>query len=143
MQLHAQAVLDRLRSSGSPALIVYDGEVKDPADPNKVINPPYVLMYFSGRYQGAAEDPAGSDLMFRSRRFSSTMRIHCVATSAAGARALSNRVTVALLDYTPAVTGRSCTPIRHVDDYTGGPDETTGVDYHDQVDVYRLDSWPG
>jgi hypothetical protein len=136
-QLHAAAILDRLRTSGSPALVVHDGKVADGA------MPPYVVMHFSGRYEGAAADPASSDLAFRSRKFVATLTLHCVATTAQGARGIAQRVSTALLDYTPTVTGRTAGAVKHIDDYTPAPDEQTGTDYFDLIDVYRLTTWPG
>jgi hypothetical protein len=84
-----------------------------------------------------------SDLTFRSLKFSGTITLHSVATTAEGARKVSGRVTSALLDYTPVVTGRVCGPVRHVDDFMAQPDEETGTNYFTLVDVYRIVSWPG
>lgn len=138
-QLHAAAVLERLRTGPTP-VTVHDGKVPDSA-PLPV--PPYVVMHFSGHYQGAGEDPAASDLTFRSLKFTATITVHSVATTAEGARKVAGRITTALLDYVPAVTGRSCGQIKHTDDYQAQPDEQTGTDYFTLVDVYRLVSWPG
>lgn len=144
-QLHAAAVLARLGSSGSPALKVFDGKVpdKDPATGQQVfIAPPYVLVRFSVQYLGARERPDASDLAARSRAVQVTARVYSVAASAQGVRALTNRVAVALLDWVPTVTGRNCSPMRHMDDFESEPDEGTGADYFQVVDDYRFTSHP-
>jgi hypothetical protein len=137
-QLHAAAILDRLRTSPT-AVTVHDGKVPD-TTPLPV--PPYVVMHFSGHYAGAAEDPAASDLVFRSLKFVATVTLHSVATTANGARVVAGRVSSALKDHTLTVAGRECSPLRHTDDYMAQPDEETGTDYFTLVDVYRMSSQP-
>jgi hypothetical protein len=138
-QLHALAVIGRLQTSGTPALIVFDGKV-----PNTVpaTVPPYVLVRFNFVNRGARERPDASDLVMRSRAFEVTARVYCVATTAQGLRAMTNRVAVALLDWAPTVTGRSCSPIRHIDSFEIAADEDTGTDYFQAGDDYRFTSIP-
>lgn len=138
-QLHAAAVLARLGASGSPALTVHDGKVPNTVPPQV---PPYVLVRFSFRYLGARERPDASDLTFASRAFECTARVYSVATTAAGVRALINRVSVALLDWSPAVTGRNCSPMRHIDSFEVAADEQTGTTYFQLGDDYRFTSYP-
>ena len=138
-QLHAAAVLARLGSSGAPALTVFDGKVPD-TTPSKV--PPYVLVRFTFVTLGARERPDASDLTFASRAFQVTARCYSVATTAAGVRALQNRVSVALLDWSLAVAGRNCSPMRHIDSFEVPPDEDTGTDYFQLGDDYRFTSYP-
>jgi hypothetical protein len=135
-QLHAQAVLDRLGASGSPALTVHDGRVPDAAVP------PYVLVRVAVRNLGAAERPDASNLILQSLPIQTTVRVYSVAETARAVRAVTNRVSVALLDWTPAVTGRSCSPLRHDESFDVDPDEQTGIAYHEVVDVYRFTSHP-
>lgn len=135
-QLHAAAVLARLAASGSPALTVHDGRVPDAAVP------PYVLVRFTFQTLGARDRPDASDLTFASRAFQVTARCYSVATTGQGVRALVNRVSVALLDWAPTVTGRNCSPMRHIDDFETAPDEQTGVAYFQLGDDYRFTSYP-
>ena len=135
-QLHVQAVLDRLGAHGSPVLTVLDGRVPDGSVP------PYVLVRCTVRTLGARDRPDASDLIMRSLPVEVTARIHSVGESARAVRALTNRVSLALLDWTLTVTGRSCAPMRHIDSADMPPDEATGVNYHEVADVYRFTSHP-
>lgn len=141
-QLHAAAVLDRLGTSGDPDLVVFDGKVPRPPDVPTLPVPPYVLVRFTYRYLGARDRPDASDLTFASRAFEMTTRVYSVARTAQGIRALTNRVSVALLDWAPTVTGRNCSPMRHIDDFEVAPDEQTGTTYFQLGDDYRFTSYP-
>lgn len=138
-QLHVQAVLDRLASHGSPVLTVFDGRVPNTDPPTA---PPFVLVRCTVRAMGARDRPDASDLTFRSLPVEVTARIHSVGESARAVRALTARVSAALLDWTPTVTGRSCAPMRHMDSADMPPDEATGIAYHEVADVYRFVSHP-
>lgn len=140
---HARGYLDRLDAdNASPALVVWDGRVGQPGQqpPPK---PPYVLVYTSLRVPGAAEQPDMSNLNFTSTALICEAICHSVGATAAGARAVQNRVRAALLDVTPTVSGRSCSPIRCVDAPPMRGDEETGTDYFDAVDSYEFRSVPG
>lgn len=141
-QLHAAAVLAQLRTSGDPDLTVFDGKVPRPPEVPTLPVPPYVLVRFTFRWLGARDRPDASDLTMRSRAFQVTARCYSVATTAQGIRALTNRVSVALLDWTPSVTGRNCSPMRHDDDFEVPPDEQTGTAYFQLGDDYRFTSYP-
>lgn len=136
VQDHAAAVLAQLAASGTPAMTVLDGQVPD----GQV--PPYLLVRFTFRSQGADVRPDASDLVFRSLALECTARVYSVAANARAARALVNRVSVALLDWTPTVAGRACSPIRHIDSFEAPPDERTGTAYFEVVDDYRFTSYP-
>jgi hypothetical protein len=142
-QLHAAAVIARLTTSGAPPLKVFDGRVpdKDPATGVLPV-PPYVLVRFDFVNLSATARPDASDLTLRSRAFQVTARVYSVATTAAGVRALQNRVSVALLDWSLAVAGRNCSPMRHIDTFGPPPDEDTGTDYFEAGDDYRFTSHP-
>lgn len=141
-QLHAAAVLDRLKTSGSPALVVFDGRVANAAVP------PYVLVRFTTRYLSAGVRPDLSDLTFASRAVEVTARVYSVGGGSTGdlaarsARAITNRVAAALLDWTPTITGRTCSPMRHIDSFDQPVDEQTGAVYAEVVDDYRFTSHP-
>lgn len=141
-QLHAAAVLARLRTSGSPALLVFDGRVEDEDDPDAVIVPPYVLVRFTFQWLGADARPDASNLTMASLPLQVTARMYEVADNARGARALANRVSVALLDWTPVVAGRSCSPMRHIDSFEPDDDEKTGAGYFQAGEDYRFTSHP-
>lgn len=138
-QLHAAAVLTRLGASGAPALTVFDGKVPNTTPPTV---PPYVLARFTFQRLSASVRPDASDLTFVSRAMQGTVRTYSVATTAQGARALTNRVMVALLDWSPIVVGRSCSPLRHIDTFEVPPDEQTGASYFTLGDDYRFTSYP-
>lgn len=138
-QAHAQAVLDRLATIPQD---VHDGSVPDAEQP------PYVVVYFSFRHLSAEERPGQSNLVFASLPFEVTVNVHSVgggdtpALAARSARAVANQVALALLDWTPTVAGRSCRPVRHIDEFAAPPNEQTGQAYHDLTDVYRFTSHP-
>lgn len=144
IQAHAQAVLDLLDADNTaPALVVLDGFVpKDPAT-QKSIPPPYVLLYFTVSSPTATDAPDSTDLTFDQRRVVLEAYCHSVGGNAAAARAVATRVRNALLNVKPTITGRTCAPIRHVDNQPPQRDETTGTLVFDQIDIYRFQSVPG
>lgn len=136
-QLHADAILTRLAAAlpVTPALVVYDG--KTPDDPAALASE-YVLVYMY------TTRPDGTALTNASDRAVTRVMCHCVGADARAARAVCGRVTSALLDVVPLITGRTCYPIR--DDgapQPPRPDNTTGALVMDQVITYRLESLPG
>lgn len=141
-QLHAAAVLDRLRSSGTPALTVFDGRVPVPPEVATLPAPPYVVVRFAFRSLGAGARPDGSNMIFQSLPFEVTARVYSVAGNGQALRAMVNRVQVALLDWVPSVAGRSCGPMRHMDSFDALPDERTGVTFFEAGDDYRFTSYP-
>jgi hypothetical protein len=137
-QAHAAAVLGLLDADNvSPALVVYDSFVPTGAAL------PYVVVYFSFESPPAETDSQSSDLVGSSSRVDCWAYCHCVGANGLAARAVAARTRVALLDVTPTVTGRTCFPIRHIENQPAVRDETTGALVMDQVDVYRLSSVPG
>ncbi len=142
-QEHAAALLGRLRSHGAPALTVHDAIVPDGA------SAPYVLVRFSFRALRASERPDASNLVLESLPFQVDATTYSVAASglhtdlvARAARAIAGRVFAALLDWTPDVTGRSCTPVRHIDSFEAPADEATGTAYLELGDIWRFTSHP-
>ena len=134
IQAHADAVLAKLRAAvGSPALVVYDGQV--PEDPA----PAYVVVYLHAE---TPELPDSRSVQGASERFVVSVYCHCVGGAAVAARAVAQRVRGALLDVVLIVPGRRCFPVRHADSQPPQRDETTGRLVMDQVDVYRLESVP-
>ncbi|WP_435871301.1 tail completion protein gp17 [Micromonospora tulbaghiae] len=120
-------------ASGSPSLVVHDGEVPDGAVP------PYVVVYFDDT---DPELPDSRPLDGQPKRFVLHIYAHCVGGHAIAARAVSQRVRGALLGMRPTVTGRQCFPIRREDGQPPRPDETTGRMVMDKIDLYRLESEP-
>jgi hypothetical protein len=135
-QAHATAVLDRLRTHGTPVLTVHDGKVPDAA------TPPYVLVYFTALTPPAEAAADKVDLGFDSDVVDMSAYCHCVGANGQAARALTARVRAALLNWTPTVASRSCFPMRHIDNFQPQRDEQTGTTYFDVVDVYRLVTVP-
>lgn len=138
-QSHADAILALLASAlpVSPPLVVYDGSV--PANPADQ----YVLVYL------ATTTPSGTSLTGIHDRAVTRAYCHCVgraelvADAAMSARAIAGRVSNALLNVTPSITGRVCFPIR--DDGSDSPpqrDESTGVLVMDRLMLFRLESVP-
>jgi hypothetical protein len=138
-QLHADAILTRLRTSGSPALTVYDGRVPSTTP---LPTPPYVVVRFTCVYQGPAVRPDASALDGDARALQVTARVYSVAASGQAARAVNGRVATALLNWRPTVAGRSCSPLRHIDQFETPPDERTGTTYFELGDDYRFTSIP-
>ncbi len=135
-QAHADAVLALLAATpGSPPLVVLDGYV-----PTNTL-PPYSVVYFA--FESLDADDLTSNLDWQSLRLNCSIYVHSVGGNGKAARAVAARVRTALLDVTPTVTGRSCFPIRHIDNTVADRDESTGVLIVDIVDVYRLSSVPG
>jgi hypothetical protein len=136
-QPHAAAVLGLLDADNvSPALVVLDGKVDDGDAP------PYVLVYFRFPRPSADSRPDASDLSFDQLAFTTTATVHSVAGSARAARAVQARVAAALLNVTPTVAGRSCSPIRWVDGQDPQRDEETLTVAFNAVDVYEFSSYP-
>lgn len=135
-QAHAQVFLDLLDADNTaPALIVLDGVVPTGR------TPPYALVYVLVSTPGDGM-PDGGDLGMRSRRVNADAYVHCVGGNAAAARAVAGRVDTALLDVTPTITGRVCSPIRQIDAQPPQRDESTGSVVMDLVKVYRFGSVP-
>lgn len=129
--LHAAPILQAMRSSGSPALRVFDGSV----DPKTV--PPYVVAYV------ATTTPESTTFEDVFDRVECTSIVHSVGGTSESARVIADRVWTALLGQTPTVTGRTCSRIRLIDSQPPRRDESTGLLIVDQVDVYQYVSLPG
>jgi hypothetical protein len=135
VQGHVDAALGMLRAN--PNLTVYDGKVDNGA-PNA-----YVVVYaFRLRPDGLAA-PDKVPLTGASTAVDMRLFCHSVGATAHAARTVQDQVEAALLDKTPAVTGRSCFPIRLLDGQQGIPDEVTGTSVFDNTDVYGWTSVPG
>lgn len=136
-QAHAAAVLTLLDAeNGPPPLVFFDGFV-----PASTL-PPYVVVYFDFDHLEPSLDLQTSGLTATSDRTDCHITCHAVGANSTAARAVAGRVRAALLDVSPAVTGRQSWPIRHVDNQPVQRDESTGVLVMDQVDVYRLSTVP-
>jgi hypothetical protein len=137
-QAHAQAVLDLLDAdNASPALVVQDDKVTEG------VVPPYVLAYFAFPRPDASQRPDASDMSFDQSAMTVTAILHNVGGSASAARRVAARSAAALLNVTPTVAGRSCSPIRCVDGHDAQRDEETLAAVFDLVDVYEFTSYPG
>lgn len=138
IEAHAQAFLTLLDAdNAAPALVVHDGRVPAAA------TPPYVLVYTSVRRPDAALEPDKSSLTFDQYAVRARAICHSVGGSGAAARSVAARVAAALLNVTPSVVGRVCSPIRWVEGQEPARDEATGATYVDVVDVYEFGSIPG
>lgn len=140
-QLHAAAVLDRLRAAaGTPAMVVHDGKVPETGQPGST--PPYAVARFVFRKLTAGESPATTSATFDSVTYQIDVRVHSVGTDARATRGVATRAETQLLNWAPSVAGRSCTPLRQIESETLDPNEAMGVAVEQQVDVYRFLSQP-
>lgn len=113
-----------------PNVTVYDGGV--PNSPTY----PYVVLYGD---QGAALANAYTEVStYRSFRVQTTT----VAVNQPQARALAERVESALLDVRPAVTGRTCGPIRKEASQPVRRDDDVDPAVFYAVDIWLLTSVP-
>jgi hypothetical protein len=136
-QLHAAAILDRLRAAaGTPVMVVHDGKVPDSPDPGA--NAPYVLVRFVFRQLTAAESPATTSLTFDSVTWQVDVQAHCVGTDARSTRGVKARVRTQLLNWAPSVANRSCTRLKQTDSVTLDPNEAMGVPIEQASDTYRF-----
>lgn len=134
--LHAAAILDRLGSHGASELTVFDGRVDDGAVP------PYLLVRCTLQWLGPDTRPDAVNLAGTVKAATCTSRIYAVGETEAAARILFDRVTAALLNWRPTVTGRSCTPMRHEDSFETPADERTGIAYHELGAIWAFTSHP-
>lgn len=134
IQAHADAMLALLDAdNGPPPLVVLDGAVPTGQ------RPPYVLIYFT---DADPEQSGSRRLTGESRRHVTRAYSHSVGGDAVAARGVAQRVRAAWLDVVPVIAGRTCFPIRREEGQPAERDETTGTLVMDQVDVYRLESFP-
>lgn len=115
----------------------YDGEVpKTPAAR-------YSLVYFYVETPDGLLAPDAVDLTFDSDVIDGRAYVHNVGVTPASARRQSDRVRTAVLNRTPAITGRVCFPIRWRE---GQPpqrnEEIPESPVHDLIDVYGWRSVP-
>lgn len=134
--LHAAAILDRLGSYGASPPTVFDAKVDNGAVP------PYLLVRTSLLWLGPSARPDAVNLAGTVKAATCTSRIYAVGKNEAAARILFDRVTAALLNWRPTVTGRSCTPMRHEDSFETPADERTGVAYHELGAIWEFTSHP-
>lgn len=129
---HQEAVMALLSAAVTPF-----SALDEPAGPGQTM--PYLVAYFSDNDPELAES---TSLTGRSERYVMRITVHSVGQTQAAALAMSQRVRSGLLDIRPEVATRSCWPIRREEGQPVRPDETTGTETHDKVDVYRLESVP-
>lgn len=130
---HAAAVIALLDAVAD--LTVYDGHV--PSEPAF----PYAVVY--------ADNGTRSEVSigFASDQLSMLVQVTSVGATADAARIIADKVSTALLDITPTITGRICAPIRLEDTRPAIEDRDVtipGTGSHPiyGVDVYRLMSLP-
>lgn len=133
VQAHADALLALARAAPpvTPALTVYDGAVPDQTQP------PYAVAYIY------VETPDATSMTGASDHIIARMYTHAVGSNAAAARAVAQRLRSGLLDARPTIAGRSVAPIQHEQSQPPERDDSTGVVVMDQLDVWRLDTYPG
>lgn len=137
-QALADAGLDLLRAD--LGLTVYDGVVPAGVLKAGLTVPPFVLVYTDLRRP--AESTSGANgLDGRSVHRSVTWYCHCVGGDAVAARAVAQRVGVALVDASPTVAGipaESVGQISEVDSAPAGRDESLGVLVMSALRVFEL-----
>jgi len=137
IQAHADAGLGLLRADAQ--LTVHDGKVPRSSP---LPEPPYVLVYVFRELPDGTVVPDKISLTGLSTVVNVRMVCHCVGANPVAARAIAGRVENALLDVTPVVAGRSCSPIRWMESAPADEDETTGAAYTDLVEVYGWTTHP-
>lgn len=135
LQDHADAVLALLRADSS--LTVYPASGGGPSTVPVGTTPPYVSVHL------VADRPSGGRLDTRSTRIRVRIYCHCVGANDIAARAISDRVSTALLDVRPDIAGRSVYPIRHEQSREADSTEPVAQTTVTITDVYRLESEPG
>lgn len=133
-ELHAQAGLGLLDANAT--LTVHDGRVPNGAAA------PYVLVYTTVEWSSGSEEMANT-LDHTSLTCRTTWVCHCVAETAAAARAVKMQVRASLLDVRPTITGRACQMITEEDVQPPVRDETLGSLVMDLVVTYQLLTAPG
>ena len=130
---HADALLGLLRAATVPKqLVVFDGAEPDPAP-----SPPYVVAYIN------VETTDQSNVTGQSDRVVARIYCHSIgAATGAAARIVADRVRGALLNQRVTVTGRDSGLIRHESSIPPQRDDSTGTPVFDQVDAYRVETWP-
>lgn len=137
-ELHAAAILDRLRADVTPSqLRVLDGVVPS----GQVM--PYVLVYLRLWTPDGTEVPEKVSLENTSDVIETYAYCHSVGSTPASSRITAGRVRAQLLGFIPTITGRVCYPITHDDGGPTGRDENTGTGVFDLIDVYKFTSQPG
>lgn len=133
IEIHAQAVLDRLNAEVTAPRLVFLGRVDPPV--SDLAATPYVLARFS-------EAPPTRNYVAVTHEYAARITCHCVGANERAAMQIADLVAAALLDYAPPVPGRSCWPISWDDSSEQRPDEAAGTGVHNQVRVYLLRSIP-
>lgn len=135
-QAIADAVLTLLDAdNGPPPLVFYDGVV----GPKPDFNAGYVLVYTT--IHRPIDDP-GNAQDGRSRVWVARWVLHCVSSTAKGARGVAQRARAALLDVRPTVAGFTAAGTGQIrmdtEPAPPQPDEQLGSPVMDAVQTYRL-----
>jgi hypothetical protein len=121
---HVAAVVARIAGSGAQALNVYDSKPTSPAYP-------YVVVYADGGIKSS--DREADERVTHTQGWQTTT----VGTSVAQCRAALDRVHARLENWTPAVTGWTCSKVEHDSTQPIRPDESLP----DRVVYYATDQW--
>lgn len=131
IQAHADALLALARAApGSPALTVYDGPPPDGA------TPPYAVAYIY------VETPDATSMTDEADHIVARMYTHAVGANSTAARAVAQRLRGQLLNAKPTIAGRNVAAIAQEQGNVPEKDTSTGVLVMDQLDVWRLDTYP-
>ena len=122
---HVAAIIARIAGTGPQALAVYDSRL--PASPTY----PYVIVYADGGTKSS--DREADERIQHTQGFQTTT----VGTSVAQCRAALDRVTARLENWTPTVTGWSCTKVDHETTQPVRADESLP----DRVVMFATDQW--
>lgn len=121
---HVDAVIARIAGSGAQALRVSDSRPTNPTYP-------YVIVYADGGVKSS--DREADERIQHTQGFQTTV----VGASAAQCRAALDRVTARLENWTPTVTGWTCTKVDHDTSQPVQADESLP----DRVVMYATDQW--
>lgn len=121
---HVAAIIARIAGTGPTALAVYDSRPSSSTYP-------YVVVYADGGVKSS--DREADERVTHTQGWQTTV----VAGSAAQCRAALDRVHARLENWTPTVTGWTCSKVEHEDSQPLKPDESLP----DRVVFYATDQW--
>lgn len=138
LQAHKAAVFDRLAAApGTPPLVPLSAVVP------KEQALPYLVVHIRLWTPSSELEPDKVGFENTSDLINVVAYCHSVGGNVDAALAIAGKVRAQLLGWIPTIAGRVCFPVRHDDSTPADPDETTGVTYVDQIDMYGFTSMPG
>lgn len=130
---HADAGLDLIEATG---LTVYRGKLPPTVS---TLTPPWVLVYTAVEWP---DDDGDHGLDHASSTCITTWYCYCSGTTDTSVLAVTGRVRAALVDVTPTITGRVCSPIGQTASEPARAHEGTGASVLTALSIYELRTRP-